>query len=371
VSDDKTEQPSEKKLEDAREKGQVPVSRDLARLCMLLAVAELCFATEPLWREALFALFETALAGIGRPFLPALGQLLSAVTLLLLAVVFLFWLLCSVVAVAAYWGQFGVLISGEAITPKFDKLNPVNGIKQLFAVKKLIELMLTVFKAGLIGWIVFNLVREQLPTILALSGGEPKDVFHGFLELLRSVFHTLVVVCLCLGAVDYGMQLHFHTKDLMMDMEEVKKEYKESEGDPMVKGQRKQLARQLAMSGPSAKTAKANAVVVNPTHFAVALLYQPEAGGVPLVLAKGRDDVAQAMILRARECGIPVIRHVWLARTLYASGRLDAAIPRASYEAVAYVYAVVAELLAADDCGREVELESDGEPPPGQRPGAA
>ncbi len=316
-------------------------------------------------------LFKLSLMRIGQPFLPALGELMTSVTLLLLAVFFLFWIVCSLAAVLGHWGQFGVLISGEAIVPKFDKLNPVNGIKQLFAVKKLIELLLTVFKAALIGWIVYNLVRDQLPSIIALSGGEPKDVFHGFMTLLRSVFHTLVVVCLCLGLVDYGMQLHFHLKGLMMDMEDIKKEYKESEGDPMVKGQRKQLARELSMSGPTAKTEKANAVVVNPTHFAVALLYEPAAGGVPQVLAKGKDELAQAMIRRARECGIPVIRHVWLARMLYASCRADSPVPRASYEAVAYVYAVVAELVAADDTGREVELESLGEPPAGQRPGAA
>jgi type III secretion protein U len=152
-----------------------------------------------------------------------------------------------------------------------------------------------------------------------------------------------------------------------MDMEEIKREFKESEGDPMVKGQRKQLAREWANEAPAAKTEKANAVVVNPTHFAVAMFYDPKEAMVPIVLAKGKDDIAQAMIQRAREFNIPVIRHVWLARTLYATGRQDSVIPKSSYEAVAQVYAVVNELVAMNDLGRNVELESLGEPPESYR----
>jgi type III secretion protein U len=135
----------------------------------------------------------------------------------------------------------------------------------------------------------------------------------------------------------------------------------------MVKGQRKQLAREWANEAPAARTEQANAVVVNPTHFAVAMFYDPAEAMVPVVLAKGKDDIAQAMIQRAREFNIPVIRHVWLARTLYATSRQDSVIPKSSYEAVAQVYAVVNELVAMKDTGREVELESEGEPPESYR----
>jgi type III secretion protein U len=166
-----------------------------------------------------------------------------------------------------------------------------------------------------------------------------------------------------LAMIDFAMQKYFHTKELMMDMEEIKKEYKESEGDPMVKGQRKQLAREWANSDPVKKTDDANAVVVNPTHFAVAMLFDQNLTPVPVVLAKGKDEVAQAMIRRAKERGIPVIRHVWLARTLYATCRPDTVVPKSSYEAVALVYAVVLELIAQNETQRTVELESFGDPP--------
>jgi type III secretion protein U len=146
-------------------------------------------------------------------------------------------------------------------------------------------------------------------------------------------------------------------------MEEIKREYRESEGDPMVKAMRKAIARSLAQQGPVAKTQDADAVVVNPTHFAIAMVYDTELAQVPVVLAKGKDEVAQAMIECARSLGIPVIRHVWLARTLYSTGKADTVIPKASYEAVAHVYAVINELKEMGHLDKEVELESLGDPP--------
>ncbi|MES2075952.1 MAG: EscU/YscU/HrcU family type III secretion system export apparatus switch protein [Pseudomonadota bacterium] len=366
MSGQKTEQPSAKKREDARAKGQVAVSKELARLVVLVAVAETAFATETLWREAVFALFELSVLRIGQPFPAALEELLAAATTLLLLAFLLCWIVCGAAATLAYWGQFGILLSGRAIVPRFDKLNPLKGVRQLFTMKKLLELLLALGKAALIGWIVYLLVRGELAAIIGLSGGAPKDVFHGFMTLLRAVFHTVVVVCLCLGLIDLLVQKHFHTKQLMMDMEEVKKELKETEGDPLLKGRRRQLARELAAADPVARTEAANALVVDPGHFAVALLYQPGEAGVPLVLAKGRDEQAQAMGRRARACGVPVVCHAWLARTLYAGCRSDSPIPRASYEAVAHVYAALAQLRTADQPERELVLESHGEPPAGR-----
>lgn len=363
MSDDKTEEPTDKKVEDAKKRGQIAVSRDLARLATLVAVAEAAFGTANLWRDAIFALMEGGIAGVGADFATAMQNQLMSALLLLGIVFFACFILCPVVAVTAHWGQFGILVATEALEPKFDKLNPVNGLKQLVSKKKLVELLITMGKAALIGFLVYSVVRGQLPVIMALAGGTPKDVWDAFMTLLRSVFHVIVVVCLVLGAIDFAVQSYFHKKELMMDKEEIKREHKESEGDPMIKNQRKRLARQWANEAPAARTEDANAVVVNPTHFAVAMFYDPDAAMVPVVLARGRDDTAQAMIKRAHERGIPVIRHVWLARTLYATCPEDTPVPRATYQAVAQVYAVVHELVASGDVGREVELEALGERP--------
>ena len=363
MSDDKTEQPTPKKIEDARKKGQVAVSRDLARLTMLVIVAEVAFVTESMWRESIHSLFDLGLMSIGQPFSAALGRMFTSAGILLLLVFGVFFVVCTIVAFAAHWGQFGVLVSPEALQPQFDKINPVNGAKQLFSKRKFVELLIAVIKAGMIGVVIYILVRDELPTIIHLAGGTPKDIYFGFVSILRTIFHIVIGVCTFIAILDFGAQKYFHTKSLMMDMEEIKREFKESEGDPLVKAKRREIGRELVESGPVERTEDANAVVVNPTHFAVAMLYDPSLTPVPVVLAKGKDEIAQAMIRRARERGIPVIRHVWLARTLYATCRSDTVVPKSSYEAVAHVYAVVQELHALGQTDMTVELESYGDPP--------
>lgn len=363
---EKNLEPTEKRKQDAREKGQVALSRDLTRLSMLVAVGEVAFGTESKWREAIHSLMTLSIQNIGQPFQHAMEEVLLSAGLLLLAVFGVCFLLCTVVAVASHWGQIGVLIAPKSIEPNFDKLNPVNGIKQIFSARKLGEVLIALTKFVLICLISYIVVRGQLPDIVSLSSGAPKDAYAGFIALLHAIFRISTVLCLVTGMIDFAIQRHFHTKSLKMSQDEVKREFKESEGDPMVKGQRRQLAMELAMSTEAAaQTNEANAVVVNPTHFAVAMFYDGSSAPVPVVRAKGKDAVARAIIARAKERGIPVIRHVWLARTLYATARAGRVIPKVSYEAVAHVYAVIEELRQMDQMDRVVELNSDGTPPEG------
>ena len=361
---EKNLEPTDKKLEDAREQGQVVMSRDLAHVFALGVVGEVAFLGEKLWRSSILSLMTLSFKQIKQPFLHSMSEMFVSAGILVLVTFAVFFIVCPIVGIAAHWGQFGVLISTKIIEPKFDKLNPVNGAKQLFSPKKLLEVLTTLGKFVLIGLISYIYVRSQLPDIVRLSSGEPKDAYTALIALLYALFHIFIVVCLCIGIIDFFIQRHFLIKSLMMSMEDMKQEFKESEGDPMVKGQRKQLAMELAQSGEAAQqTEGANAVVVNPTHFAVAMFYDGESVPVPTVLAKGKDMVARAMIARARQKGIPVIRHVWLARTLYATGRKGGVIPRVSYEAVAHVYAVIEELREMGELDRVVELNSDGSPP--------
>jgi type III secretion protein U len=363
MAENKNLDPTDHKIDKAREKGQIAQSQDLSRLANLVVVAEIAFITESKWRESVHSLMEFGYSSVGKPFLPAMQELLIAAGLLLLIVFFVGFVVIPVVSMASHWMQFGILVAPEALTPKFDKLNPVNGFKSIFSVKKLVEFFETVIKAILIGLVVFMVNRTEINTIINLAGGTPKDSYAAFLTLLRYTFHIALIICLVFAMIDFAIQKHFHKKELMMDMEELKQEIKEIEGDPLIKNKRKQIAREWANENPVAKTEKANAVVVNPTHFAVAMFYDQEDAQVPVVLAKGKDYIAQAMIDRARECGIPVIRHVWLARTLYATCKTNSFIPKSSYEAVAHVYAVVNYLMTSKDNEREFELESLGEPP--------
>ena len=360
---EKTEQPTDKKREDAREKGQVPVSRDMAKLATFFVLGQLAFVTEPMWHVELDHLLSLPLERLGQPFLPAFAEIVTSAGRLLLIVFGALSTTAVVVAILAYWGQFGILLSSKSMGLKFERLNPVQGLMQLFSKKKLVELAAALLKATLIGYVLYLLILDQLPTILKLSGGTPQDTYYGFIAMLSIIFKITIGICFSFALIDLVSQRYFNTKSLMMSMDEIKREYKESEGDPIVKGTRKQLARQWAEEGPAARTEDANAVVVNPTHFAVALLYDAKSAPVPMVLAKGKDEVAQAMIARAHEFGIPVIRHVWLARTLYATAKADTVIPKPSYEAVAHVYAVIQEMNDSGEFKPITEIETRGEAP--------
>jgi type III secretion protein U len=363
MSENKNLDPTDRKIDKSREDGQIAQSQDLSRLATLVAVAELAFMTESRWRESIHSFMDFSFYSVGKPFLPAVTEMLTGASLLLLIVFLIGFVLVSAVSVASHWGQFGVLIAPKALEPKFEKLNPVNGFKTIFSIKKLVELFETVIKASLIGLVVYLITHSELATIIHLAGGTPKDTYAAFIELLRKTFHIIVIMCLVLAFLDFAIQKHFHKKELMMDMEELKQELKEVEGDPLIKNERKQLARKWSSESPVATVEKSNALVVNPTHFAVAMFYDQEDAIVPIVLAKGKDEVAQAMIQRARDCGVPVIRHVWLARTLYATCKANTVIPKSSYESVAHVYAVIHYLLMTNQHDLEFELETLGEPP--------
>lgn len=359
---EKTEQPTDKKLEDSKQEGQVAVSKDLAKLAMLWVISEIAFATESMTRDRLNGMIELIMQRIGQDFNLTLLELTMSAGTLLISAFSILGAVGIVVAIASHWGQFGILISTKALTPKFDRVDPVQGAKNLFSKKKLMELLTNIVKALILGLIIYLEVKDQLPNIVALSGGTPGDSYNGFIQILHTALKISILVSLVFGVVDYAIQKKTHIKSLMMSMDDIKREYKESEGDPMVKGQRKQIARELAESGPVNKTNEADAVVVNPTHFAIALRYDVKQKPIPIMLAKGKHETAQAMIERAHELKIPVIRHVWLARTLYAIGKPNQIIPRASFEAVAHVYAVISELKdTASD--RVVELERFGDQP--------
>ena len=367
MSEEKKEQPTQHKLKKAREDGQVPISRDFASIVKVLAVGEIAFMTESLWRESLESLLLLGVKSVNQPFDVSFAEIMSTARLFFGIVILGCLVMCTVLAFLANWGQFGPLVATKLLKFDLTKLNPVNGIKQLFSQKKLIELLMTLVKVTLVALVMYYLIRGEIGDILALSGGTPKDVYQGFIILLRRAFHIVVGIFFVLAVIDLVVQRALHIKSLRMDLEEIKNESKENEGDPLIKGKRRQLGQELIMSDPVTTTANASAVVVNPTHFAVGLFYDPaKPDTVPIVICKGKDWMAQAMIERAKSLGIPVIRHVWLARTLYATCPPPSVVPRSSYESVAEVFAVVMELNQMDAADRNIELESDGRPPDSQ-----
>jgi type III secretion protein U len=342
---EKTHDPTEGRIEQARKRGQVPVSRDFARVVVCWPLAELCFGLERLGRDAIAQLFELALRWHTMSFDAALAQMVHGSLALFAVFAGLCAVVVTVMAIAGFWGQFGVLIAPESLTPSPDKLNPIAALQNMFSAKKLQEIGLSLVKLVILGVLAFTTVRDELPDIVSLAGGEPRHVYDAALSLLKGLFRLCMGTMLVLAVIDLAIQRMAHIKSLRMSLDEIIREYKENEGDPMLKGERKAQARELANSAPKKKkTEGAAAVVVNPTHFAIALAYDPETTPVPLVCAKGVDETAQDMIAHAQALGIPVIRHVWLARTLYATAKEDEVVPRPTFEATALVIAVAQAL---------------------------
>jgi type III secretion protein U len=359
---EKTLDPTDHKLKESRDKGQVAVSKDLANCLLLLLGIEAAFALEEMARSNLAQLFDHALRGPQFAFHDILASMVHATSTLLAIAFVIFALIAIVAGVVGYWGQFGVLIAPDPLIPSPDKINPLSTLKQIFTKKKLNEMLISILKMVSFTILTYLIVRWELPKIVNLSGGNPAQVYVAAMALLHGLFRVLLLLSLILAVLDFFAQKAGHIKELKMSIDEVIREHKENEGDPLIKNQRRQIAMEILNADPVARTEEANAVVVNPTHFAVAMLFDPDNGiGVPVVCAKGAGPTALAMIERATRCGIPVIRHVWLARTLYATAKERKAIPSNMFDPVALLYSVV-EQLKLHGLGYLVLDESESPP---------
>jgi type III secretion protein U len=358
---EKTREPTPKRLRDARKKGQVAQSKSLVQLVSCAILFETLFFTEPHWREAIKALILSSVMRVSEPFMPALDAVLWAGAAVGAVLSIAAVGVATVAALASSLMQTNFLVAPEALKPKFDKFNLGKNIGQMFSGKNFSELAMNVGKGLCVGTIVWYVLKSSVGVVLLLSTGTLEDAYQGFVTLLKHVERWTIAAFAILSLVDYGVQRYFFMKSMRMSREEIEKEHKENEGDPHVKSHRRQLAREFLQDDPVARTREeANAVVVNPTHFAVSLSYFPEKTPLPTVVARGQDNVARAMVAAAQEARIPVIRYVWLARTLYASGRESRPIPRTTLRAVATVYRVVQELAASQrESASILEIDED------------
>ncbi len=334
---EKTQQPTQKKLRDAAKQGQFPRSRLFVSAAVtlgglggaLLTIDESARGFQRYTRTLLVA-HDTApgaalhegLLLLARGAMPALiGALLAALA-----------------ASAITTG--GIQFNAGAVAPKLEKLNPVEGFKKLFSTRQLVDLLKGLVVAVIIVQLFWSALKDNATNALASlhhDGG-----LAALLLLLQPVVIRAAVVLLVLGAGDLLLQKHRHLKDLMMSKEEVKQEHKSSEGDPQHKAKRKALHRQLSGGGTARGVSKATAVVVNPTHLAIALRYDEAECEAPYIVAKGRENDALALRKEAARLGIPVLRDIPLARSLihYDVGE---EVPEELYQAAAALLKVALE----------------------------
>jgi type III secretion protein U len=338
MSDDKTEEPTEKKLSDAKKKGQSPKSPDVNAAAGLLA-AVVCLGAAGSagldhLRKVVQIVQQRGITVGSDVEMKALALEMAKEGLL---AVLPFFAASVLTGFVASFAQVGLQITFEPLTPKFDKLNPGEGLKKLISMRSVIDFVKMLAKAALLGGTAWVVCRDLVPLLVGAALLSPEGVAQAGWEAVLKLLKTAVVVFLVLGPADFAIQKWQFIKDQKMSKDEVKREHKESEGDPHIKGQRKQIAEEMANEAPARKAVPGSSVVVaNPTHFAVALRYVPGETPLPVVTAKGVDDHALEIRRVAEDCGVPVVVNPPLARALHKLP-VGAAIPEQLLDAVAAV----------------------------------
>ena len=344
AGDDKTEEPTAKKRADAKKKGQVGRSTEISTAFVLLTGF---FVLKVLWENIYTSIanYTTYIfthlnqpvdtENISRLFIGIMEILATTALPIMLAIM--------IIGLGVNFFQVGLNFNTEAIGFKLDKLNPINGFGRIFSKRSLVELFKSLFKIAVIGYFLYTILSQQLlamPQFIYFDLGTSLEQMS---KIIFSMSFEVIGVIMVLGFLDYGYQKWQTTQDLKMSKQEVKDEMKQSEGDPQIKGKIKQKQRQMAMSRMMQEVPKADVIVTNPTHFAVALQYH-KGMQAPLVIAKGQDFVAQKIKKLAREASVPIVENRPLARALFALTNIGDAVPAELYQAVAEVLAYVYRL---------------------------
>lgn len=340
-SQEKTEQATPRRLQEARRKGQVAKSADLngALLLLITGLFALLFKDNIITHmQAYFYSYFNNF--VKNPQQDSLLQLLIDFTVNVFAVFVPFFILMLVVALGVNIAQVGFMLAPEAIKPKFDKLNPLNGLKNMFSGRAMFELVKSLLKIIIVGWVVYASVRGEMANLLAIYHSPPRTLLNQVLTIALKVILWGAVVYLGIALLDLIYQRYAFKKQMRMTKQEVKEEYKQSEGDPQIKGWLRRMQRQLLSNLARKEVPQATVVVTNPTHYAVALKYE-QPMEAPMVVAKGMDHLARQIREIAQEHQVPIIENVEVARFLYAHVEAGQAIPTEMFQAVAEILAMV------------------------------
>lgn len=369
---DKTEKPTPKKLQDARKKGDVAKSKDVTSAVGLMIWLVLGVLTVGFAASRLAMLYDSLFATIGRGWLDT-GFAGAARTIgaqsaeLAITLVAMLLVPVAVVGLLTEFLQAGPVLTFEKLSPKLDSMNPVEGVKRMFSMDNLIELVKSIAKAALLftlGWLV---IKSSLPQIVALARTPelPIGAIGGLLwSLTVKLLASSVAVFALFALLDAVYQRYSFEKKMRMSMRDIKQEMKESEGDPYIKAQRRQLAQQLAQQNATQAARGAAALVVNPTHIAIAIDYDRETCPVPTIAAKGEDEVARAMRKAAEEAGVPIVRNIPLARDMLARAEVGEIVPSDLFDIIAEVILWAQEVREHVQAQREAGIVQRAALPP-------
>ncbi|MEI6806349.1 MAG: type III secretion system export apparatus subunit SctU [Myxococcaceae bacterium] len=343
-SGEKTEDATPQKLRKAREKGQVSKSQDLVSASIFLGCLASLAAALGWMAQKMTTLVLESIEAIHSPHLEKSVESIlreglwtwMLVSLPLIATAF-------IVALATNYFQVGFLLTFDPLIPKLSKINPISGIKQLFSVKRLVEVLKQIVKFTMVSMVVYYAFKEALPNLVNLQRLDLYVALEVVRVIIKDICLRVAVLFMIIAIADFFWQRHTFNKSMKMTKNEIKQEYKESEGDPQLKSERKHLAQELIMHGSQQAVKKADAVITNPTHIAVAIRYQAQEDSAPIVVAKGMDKNAEVIKKIAQQYKVPILQNIPLAQALHKLD-LEEEVPEELYEAVAEVLNFVYEM---------------------------
>ncbi len=345
-SQEKTEEATPRRLEKAKEDGQTARSKELATMAVLIAGAGglLMFGThlgaslEAIMRDS-FTLERSAIFDTRHMSVQLIASAKEAAWALSPILVLLL-----IAAIAGSIGIGGLLFSGKAIAPKANRMDPIKGLGRMFSARSLIELVKAIAKVGLVMAIAILILNARTEDLLSIANEPAVPAMEHVLWTLGWSFFLLACATIIISMIDVPFQIFDHQKKLRMTKQEVKDEYKDSEGKPEVKGKIRQLQREMSQRRMMQDVPTADVVITNPTHYAVALKYDPDAMGAPMVVAKGNDQTAFKIMEIAREHKVEILRTPPLTRAVYHNSDIGEEIPDGLYMAIAQVLAYVFQL---------------------------
>lgn len=343
---EKTEDPSDKKLREAREKGQVPRSRELSTLLMTLSAALFLY----FFGDFMVVRFEEIMIQgfqLDRAHAYDIGLLTNRILGMALDSIYMslpFLTLMMLVAIVSPMLLGGWNFSTHSLVPKLSKLNPISGIKRMFSMNALIELIKALLKFTLVSAVAAYFLWHTYHEVVSIGLEPLKIAMEHSAKLVLEAFIFVSLSLIIIAAIDVPFQMYQHIKQLKMTKQEVKEEYKQQEGSPEVKGRIRQLQREMSQKRMMQRVPEADVVITNPTHFAVALKYDSDEMQEPIVLAMGADLIATQIRTLATEHNIPLIEAPPLARALYYNAEVERPIPYDLFKAVAAVLAYVYQL---------------------------
>lgn len=339
---EKTEEPTPKKIEDARKEGNVPKSQDTSGVAALFVAILAFLMLFPYMSKHVVDLFKYYFSILGMPIDRALMIDIAIVSIKeFLFIVMPLSISVAIAGVVAALAQFGFLFTTKSITPDFKKIDPIKGTANLFSIKKMIEGVKITFKSFTtlgVGFIFFFLFILELPTV-ALFG--LADQMHWLKQKMLIIVFVMLLIIFVFAMIDLIIVRKQYFDGLKMSMQEIKDEIKNMDGDPHIKAKIRQIQMQASRKRMMSNVPNADVVITNPTHYAVAIKYDESKSHAPIVVAKGMDNIALQIKKIARENGVHIVQNPPLARSLYDKVDLDKTIPQDLFAAVAEVLAYV------------------------------